>query len=72
VPPAGEVRVPDFATMSLREALVVASQRGLQLRFSGAGDVLRQDPAPGEIVPVGSHVRVENGASTRLAEPSRP
>ncbi len=69
VPPAGEVRVPDFTAMSLREALVVASQRRLQLRFSGAGEVLRQDPPPGEIVPVGSLVRVDNVASSRAIGP---
>jgi membrane peptidoglycan carboxypeptidase len=60
VPPPGEVRVPDFTTMSLREAVVVASQRRLQLRFSGTGDVVRQAPPPGEIVPAGSLVRVDN------------
>jgi cell division protein FtsI (penicillin-binding protein 3) len=61
VPPGG-VRVPDFAGMSLREALVVASQRRLDLRFTGAGAVLGQEPEPGEIVPLGSAVRVENGS----------
>jgi cell division protein FtsI/penicillin-binding protein 2 len=62
VPPPGEVRVPDFTAMSLRESLVVASQRGLELRFSGAGRIASQDPPPGEIVPIGTHVRVTNDA----------
>ena len=57
------MRVPDFTSMSLREALVVASHRHLTLRFSGAGVVLRQRPEAGAIVPVGSAVRVENGRS---------
>lgn len=58
--PPGAVRVPDFSTMSLREALVVASQRRLALRFDGPGPVVAQEPEAGEIVPVGSVVRVEN------------
>jgi len=41
---------------------VVASQRRLDLRFTGAGAVLGQEPEPGEIVPLGSAVRVENGS----------
>jgi hypothetical protein len=61
VPPPGEVRVPDFTAMSLREALVVATQRRLELRFTGAGAVSAQDPPAGEIVPFGSTVRVQNG-----------
>ena len=46
--------------MSLREAFVVASQRQLELRFTGPGEVLEQEPAPGEIVPFGSPVQVRN------------
>jgi hypothetical protein len=39
----------------------VASQRGLELRFTGGGQVTAQEPAAGDIVPVGSAVRVRNG-----------
>ncbi|MFN2431911.1 MAG: penicillin-binding protein [Gemmatimonadota bacterium] len=58
----GSVRVPDFTSMSLREAFVVASQRRLELRFSGPGEVLRQTPEPGALVPSGTVVEVENAA----------
>jgi beta-lactam-binding protein with PASTA domain len=54
------VAVPDFTAMSVREALVVASQRGLRIRVTGPGPVVEQDPAPGEPVEPGTEVRIEN------------
>lgn len=60
--PPETVRVPDFKAMSLREAFLVASQRHLELRFSGPGTVLRQTPRAGEIVPWGAVVQVDNAA----------
>ncbi|MBA2565406.1 MAG: transpeptidase family protein [Gemmatimonadetes bacterium] len=61
--PPGSLRVPDFTDMSLREALIVASQRHLELRFSGPGAVLRQQPAPGAVVGPGTVVQVVNAVA---------
>lgn len=55
------VRVPDFTGMSLREALVVASQHGLELRFTGPGTVIAQEPAAGALVSSGEVVVVHDG-----------
>ncbi len=39
--------LPDFAGLSLREALALAHQRALNLDVKGSGWVVGQDPAPG-------------------------
>ncbi|HEY7531034.1 MAG TPA: penicillin-binding protein [Gemmatimonadota bacterium] len=56
----GLVAVPDFTAMSVREALVVASQRGLRIHVSGPGPVVGQEPAPGAAVEPGTEVFIEN------------
>ena len=56
--PRTQVKVPDFATLSLREAIRRASRIGIELSFSGVGRITSQSPEPGEVVARGSTVRV--------------
>ena len=58
--PRTQVKVPDFVSLSLREAIQRASRLGIALSFSGVGRIVSQDPEPGEIVPRGAIVRVKN------------
>ncbi|CAN5809314.1 penicillin-binding protein [soil metagenome] len=58
--PRTQVKVPDFVSLSLREAIQRASRLGIELSFSGVGRVVSQDPEPGEIVDRGATVRVTN------------
>ena len=55
------VETPDFAGMTVREALAEAAVRGLELNMSGAGLVVRQDPPAGTPVQVGAVVHVNFG-----------
>ena len=52
--------MPDFAGLSLREAVARAARLGLELAFSGTGRVASQTPEPGELIPRGEIVRVLN------------
>ena len=58
--PREHVKVPDFAGMSLREAVGRATRVGLRLAFDGTGRVQTQSPEPGELVARGEVVRVTN------------
>jgi membrane peptidoglycan carboxypeptidase len=58
--PRTQVKVPDFAGLSLREAIRRAGALGIELSFSGVGTIAAQEPEPGEIVPRGATVRVTN------------
>jgi membrane peptidoglycan carboxypeptidase len=58
--PRTQVKVPDFVSLSLREAIQRASRLGIALSFSGVGRIVSQDPEPGEIVARGAIVRVKN------------
>jgi len=58
--PREHVKVPDFAGLSLREAVTRASRVGLRLAFDGTGRVRTQAPEPGELVARGEVVRVMN------------
>ncbi|CAN5283751.1 penicillin-binding protein [soil metagenome] len=58
--PRTQVKVPDLTGVSLREAVSTASQLGVRLVFSGTGKVIGQEPEPGEVVPRGAVVRVQN------------
>jgi len=58
--PRTHVKVPDFAGLSLREAIARASRLGIRLAFTGTGRLSGQSPEPGEVVPRGSTVDVSN------------
>jgi cell division protein FtsI (penicillin-binding protein 3) len=58
--PRTQVKVPDFADLSLREAIQRATRLGIELSFSGAGRVAWQEPEPGEVVARGATVHVMN------------
>lgn len=58
--PRGRVKVPDFAGLSLREAVARAARLGLRLSFSGTGRVTGQSPEPGEVVARSEVVRLNN------------
>jgi len=58
--PRTQVKVPDFVSLSLREAIRRASRLGIELSFSGVGRITSQDPEPGEIVARAATVRVKN------------
>jgi cell division protein FtsI (penicillin-binding protein 3) len=58
--PRTQVKVPDFAGLSLREAIRRAGSLGIELSFSGVGTIAAQEPEPGEIVPRGATVRLTN------------
>jgi len=58
-PPLGEeeVTVPPLAGRPLQEAAQILALRGLLLEAEGSGVVLRQEPAPGTRVKVGTRIR---------------
>jgi cell division protein FtsI (penicillin-binding protein 3) len=58
---AGGVLVPDFKGKSLRTALEVAEEAGLELEVNGSGVGLDQTPAAGSRIPPGGHVSVRFG-----------
>jgi cell division protein FtsI (penicillin-binding protein 3) len=58
--PRERVKVPDFAGLSLREAVTRAARVGLELAFSGTGRIAGQSPEAGELVARGEVVRVAN------------
>ena len=39
--------IPDFAGLSMREALRIAQRRGMEIRTAGSGWAVNQNPAPG-------------------------
>lgn len=51
--------VPDVRGMSLRDAIYLLENEGLQVRFSGRGRVLRQSPEHGARIPGGSIVTLD-------------
>lgn len=60
-----QVRVPNLAGLSLRQAAEALGQRGLLMETAGAGIVTSQDPSAGSMARVGTPVRVG------LAHPSQ-
>ncbi|MGE5590946.1 MAG: PASTA domain-containing protein, partial [Bacillota bacterium] len=54
----GEVRVPDLAGKTLREAASILAGMNLRLAPEGTGLASSQDPAPGTLVSPGSSIRV--------------
>jgi cell division protein FtsI (penicillin-binding protein 3) len=58
---AGGVPVPDFSGKSLRSAMEVADQQGIELEVSGSGIAQSQSPPAGAHIPYGGHVSVRFG-----------
>ena len=50
---ANDSVIPDFRGMSMRQVLDISREMGMEVRISGSGWAIRQDPAPGS--PVGRH-----------------
>ncbi|MBI5487683.1 MAG: transpeptidase family protein [Deltaproteobacteria bacterium] len=59
LPAAGMIEVPDFTGETIRAALGIARDFGLELLIRGAGLGASQDPRPGTGVPPGATVTVE-------------
>lgn len=58
--PRARIKVPDFSGIPIRRAVQTASRLGLRLTFDGTGVVVAQDPEPGEVVPRGAAIALEN------------
>ena len=58
---AGGVAVPEFTGKSLRSALEVAEDAGIELEVSGNGIAQSQSPPAGSRIPPGGHVSVKFG-----------
>ncbi len=52
-------RVPDFRGKALLAVLRESAEKGIEVETSGHGNAHEQQPAPGEILPMGSRVRVK-------------
>jgi cell division protein FtsI (penicillin-binding protein 3) len=59
LPAAGQVEVPDFTGETIRAALNVAREAGVELLVQGAGLGAAQDPRPGAGVAPGTPVTVQ-------------
>jgi len=55
---AGQLRVPSFIGLSLREVIEQAGTAGLQVEVAGDGIAREQAPAPGSMVPPGTRIVV--------------
>jgi cell division protein FtsI (penicillin-binding protein 3) len=55
------VKVPSLIGLPLRRVIEQAAAVGLEVEISGSGTVRAQAPAPGTMVPVGTHVVVQCG-----------
>ncbi|NIQ94917.1 MAG: transpeptidase family protein [Desulfuromonadales bacterium] len=55
-------RMPDFLGMSYRQALQLMERSGLNIKMTGSGRVVEQNPSPGEAIQYGSEVRVRFAA----------
>lgn len=56
--PAETGTMPDVRGMGLKDALFVLESRGLKVRFSGRGAVVRQSVAPGARITPGATVAI--------------
>ena len=56
--PAETGTMPDVRGMGLKDALFVLESRGLKVRFSGRGAVIRQSVAPGARITPGATVAI--------------
>jgi cell division protein FtsI (penicillin-binding protein 3) len=60
--PASERGMPSFLGLSMREALVRAARAGWEVRTSGSGFVVAQDPPPGAETAQGRALELQFGA----------
>lgn len=58
VPSVKPVTVPSLVGLSMRQVIEKAAEAGLQVEIVGDGTVRQQAPAPGSMVPPGTHVVV--------------
>ena len=56
--------VPEMRGLSLREALILASGRGIDIEPLGSGVALSQSHAPGDVLPAGEVLQIRFGPST--------
>lgn len=62
--------VPEMRGLSLREALILASGRGIDIEPLGSGVALSQSHAPGNILPAGQVLQIRFGPSAAIKEAS--
>lgn len=60
---------PDYIGLTMRQAMRQATLDRLQLNMTGSGVVVRQFPAPGEILPDGSRLTLFLGDRKELEQP---
>ncbi|HET9943774.1 MAG TPA: penicillin-binding protein, partial [Terriglobia bacterium] len=53
----GEIVVPDFTGLSIRQVMDESSKLGLEHRISGFGQVISQKPLPGSVVRPGTRIQ---------------
>jgi len=58
----GGLQMPDFYGMSYRQVLQLMGERGLNLKLSGSGRVVKQSPQPGRRIRYNSEAWVKFGA----------
>lgn len=56
------LRMPNFSGMSYRQVLQTMEKKNLNLKLSGSGQVVKQFPAPGKVIPYGKQAWVRFGA----------
>lgn len=61
-PQPGTLAMPNFYGMSYRQVLRLMEERNLNLRLTGSGRVVEQNPAPGEVISFGKQVWIRFGA----------
>ncbi len=59
--PTDGLRMPDFRGMSYRQVLRTMQEKNLNLKLSGSGQVVKQSPAPGEVIRFGKQAWVKFG-----------
>ncbi|WP_321395008.1 penicillin-binding protein [uncultured Desulfuromusa sp.] len=56
------LRMPNFSGMSYRQVLQTMEKKNLNLKLSGSGQVVKQYPAPGRVIPYGKQAWIRFGA----------
>lgn len=68
-PATGAGSVPDMLGMTMREAVVLAARRGIEIETTGSGLVLLQTPAPSEPLSAGQTLQLHFGLSPFASDP---
>ena len=63
--------VPDFRSMTVREAVALAVERGLEIELMGSGFARRQRPVAGLPAPPGQHIMIQFSPSEMAAHGSK-